>query len=809
MSSSEGGWRPPHEGMQVDGQAAGEQQQSDAEPAGSWDDDPADLSDDEGQQQQWGPAGLQWDAEEQQWDAEAGQHPAGSGDAAMQDAAQPAAAAGSEGEHAAQEVGQDASAGEQQLQAEEEGEAGFAAGGGDELMDGEEQQEPGQQLEYDPQQVDPQQGSGAEPPDYEQHSSDAEQQEQQGSGAEQEPQPAFSGEEGAIEDEPLPPGEGGEEEDAAAQEALEAAQHKLNELEAQLRQPDAVMEPGIMDRLREYVMANGHPQAAVEYLTDSYVGYAQMASLERFDPQLFATVFTSGGSGAPQWLNGLIAEPEGRQLVYELAGRYKNSLLLNFAIHKILMQPGREKEVAAVGGSLAGYFGVFHRLMAAKLREAAAAADERALETLARGLKEDCCASQHTYVHAQQVLCELVKHPHGARFRRLAQELEAHAAALHGPVVWKMRQWFAEPGQPESHYAVAALLSDILASSASGAPPASEMAKLHRFYWPQEPGQDIPPIAFLRHPRIIEVLLANLFSPSRQLQPEAVHAYSGLLALAAAADDQRPNGPADGLAAAAAADGAGSSGEEAAQQQQQQQQGGGGGQLDLAAVPATRAALEAAAELAQRVMQDQKSTQEDMETAAAVLEYPVCAAGLLRALGTQLSRPDYWQTAYHLLKSPPFLTLLSLMVPRQPALHTDLLQLLGRALTAMGNTNHDMAKGFLSIAVQLVSAGRVFEVLRWAEEWKARADPSLVRHLVFGILEVSAPPYSPEFAGSMLRIMMAAGIRRQRLSARDWGIKALLDEFSAACAQVQFKPPLTAREAQFLQDISADRPPGY
>lgn len=28
-------------------------------------------------------------------------------------------------------------------------------------------------------------------------------------------------------------------------------------------------------------------------------------------------------------------------------------------------------------------------------------------------------------------------------------------------------------------------------------------------------------------------------------------------------------------------------------------------------------------------------------------------------------------------------------------------------------------------------------------------------------------------------------------------------------SQVQFKPPLSAREAQFLQDISADRPPGY
>lgn len=133
-------------------------------------------------------------------------------------------------------------------------------------------------------------------------------------------------------------------------------------------------------------------------------------------------------------------------------------------------------------------------------------------------------------------------------------------------------------------------------------------------------GQEIPPIAFLRHPRIIEVLLINLFSPSRQLQPEAVHAYSGLLALAAAADDKRPNGPADD--AAAAASGASGGGVE-----QQQQHGGDGGRLDLAAVPATRAALEAAAELAQRVMQDQKSTQEDMETAAAVLEYPICAAG--------------------------------------------------------------------------------------------------------------------------------------------------------------------------------------
>ena len=60
---------------------------------------------------------------------------------------------------------------------------------------------------------------------------------------------------------------GGDMEDDAEDPAS-----RLNELEAYLRQPDAVMEPGIMDRLREYVLANGHPQQAVEHLTDSYVG---------------------------------------------------------------------------------------------------------------------------------------------------------------------------------------------------------------------------------------------------------------------------------------------------------------------------------------------------------------------------------------------------------------------------------------------------------------------------------------------------------------------------------------------------------
>ena len=42
-------------------------------------------------------------------------------------------------------------------------------------------------------------------------------------------------------------------------------------------------------------------------------------------------------------------------------------------------------------------------------------------------------------------------------------------------------------------------------------------------------------------------------------------------------------------------------------------------------------------------------------------------------------------------------------------------------------------------------------MLAAAERWARGADPSLVRHFVFGALDVAAPPYSPEFAASLIR----------------------------------------------------------
>lgn len=93
---------------------------------------------------------------------------------------------------------------------------------------------------------------------------------------------------------------------------------------------------------------------------------------------------------------------------------------------------GHEDEVAQVGGSLASYFEVYHRLLATRLAAATRATTTQQLSQIAAETAESCVDSQHTYVHAQQLLTSAACWLGGAVFRRLSQEVEAKATAHHG-----------------------------------------------------------------------------------------------------------------------------------------------------------------------------------------------------------------------------------------------------------------------------------------------------------------------------------------------------------------------------------------
>ena len=720
---------------------------------------------------------------------------------------------------------------------------------------------------------------------------------------------------------------------------------RLNVLEAILRKPDAVMEPAIMNSLREYVVAGGHPQHAVELLTEHYVGYAEMASLacgwlklldiqdsneqaypnfppppqknsspslgglpspqiggatrhlspdsegptrqsseplplsamdesyflrklvlERFDPHKFSGIFSAGGSGAPEWLNSLVSDREGRGLIYDLSSRYQTSLLLNFAMQKIVMQPGRDAEAAAVGVSLVGYFGVYHRLLGVRLRQAAAAKDEATLQQISKQLCEGAAQSQHAYVHAQQMLRELARDPSqpwAPRFIRIAQELEA---SVQGPVPWKMHRWFepeaaipanssdddlskekvaidddeqmqqAEPeGQQEKIHkdketlnssttlagtnsevgSIAAwLVADILASTSSGSPAAtSDVIKLYRLYCPQSvpppsstggtfikkeitppPGSietTAPPTSLLRHPRLIEALLHVVFSPGKQLLIEAQMAFVSLLALAVAAVDDYVE----------------KIDEEGENKEKTSSSFFGISPLNQPAVVSVRESLITAAELAHKAFRDEILSEDERQRGEDAIKEPCCAAGILSMLRSRLNSHEYWETAYHIHKEPPFLPLLISIVKYQPQLHIEILPFISSALSAMGNSpaGPDVAQALFKAAVELVVAGRVEYVLEWAEKWaRNAADAALVRHLFFGLLEIAAPPYSPRFAGSMVRLGALGGALRQKMGSREWTTRvALLSEFAAACAApgAVFEPLLGRDETSFLREL--------
>ena len=576
---------------------------------------------------------------------------------------------------------------------------------------------------------------------------------------------------------------------------------RLNELEAFLRRPDAVMEPDILQRLGEYVTAQGRPQAAVEFLAEGYVGYAAAASLacnwisvldtidskdpgnlperqedneaeylrrlikERFDPQCFAGIFSAGGSGAPKWLNALISDVDGRRLIYDLAACYDNSLLLNFAIQKILMQPERESEVAAAGASLSGYFGVFQRLLASTLKEAATASEER-LKQLAQELNTSCCSSQHGYVHAQLVLHSLGTQPvTGARFMRLSRDLEDAVAASRGVQIWRMSTWYRQCDSSNSTEAAAAAaaaayIADILVASddfQASDPPTAAIIKLHRMYQHEAHGHHLS-VEQLRHRRVIEELLRTLFNPTRSLQVEAVQGCCGLLSLAVSKREEVSN---------------------------------------------THSALKRTAEISHMTAASGKSPnpEEKQELRGYLSGYPICSAGLLRFLKEQLRNPEYWQsTRSRQTRAPPALELLECLVQVQPPLHGQVCALIGSALAAAGNAGDAGTKHLLDQAVHVALAGSSVEIIRWVEGWAAHGDAARFKCFLFMLLERAAPPYSEQFAAGILRLMSALGIKKRRMGAREGASVALLEEFSRACIDAEYAN-FGSREREALRDI--------
>lgn len=427
-----------------------------------------------------------------------------------------------------------------------------------------------------------------------------------------------------------------------------------------------------------------------------------------------------------------------------------------------------------MGASLVGFFGVYHRLLGVRLRQAASSGNQAELERLAREMAEGASRSQHAYVHAQQVLTELAGDagPWASRFRRLSQEIEA---SVPGPAVWKMQRWFAPPGDAAT--AAAALVSDILAVAAGGnLAPSADVIKLARLYNAPSLSSEgclVPPVSIVRHPRLIEVLLQGLFTAGKQLQEEAQAAHISVLAMAVAAQDV--------------------DGQDLPPLENQP------------AVVAARQALRTTSAAAHKALREELLTDEEREEVEAALAERCCGVGVMRMLRSRITSPSYWTSVVHLHKEAPYVPLLHAAVRQQPKMLSDIFSLVRDALSAAGHSGRgsDVVVGLMKVAVAVALAGRLEDVLKWADQWARGADAPLVRQFVYGIFEGAAPPYSPFFAAAMLRLLVAAGGRKAIGTRELAGRAPLLSEFVEGCRQVKFETPLSPSESTCLKDLES------
>jgi hypothetical protein len=143
--------------------------------------------------------------------------------------------------------------------------------------------------------------------------------------------------------------------------------------------------------------------------------------------------------------------------------------------------------------------------------------------------------------------------------------------------------------------------------------------------------------------------------------------------------------------------------------------------------------------------------------------------------------------------------LLTCLGPLPPS--SQVVHLLRDSLLAMGSAQPKLAKLQLDMLLRLLAMGQVEPVMAAMEVWSKEHDASLTRHMVACVLDMVAPPYSQQFADSMLRVMQRCMVKKLKEVPQGQRMMQLLHEFAVACSGVKFQPALGPKEAALLQEL--------
>lgn len=526
------------------------------------------------------------------------------------------------------------------------------------------------------------------------------------------------------------------DEDDEDEEEKMAAQQECVDL---FSSKDYIMEPGVFSTLKRFLQAGGSPEKVVEMLSDNYTAVAQTVNLlaewliqagvdikivqemvenhlksmimKHFDPKKADSIFTDEGE-TPSWLAEMIEFPTWRELFYKLAEEYPDCLMLNFTV-KLISDAGYQGEITSVS-TACHQIEVFSRVLRTSITGMLEGGEEIITKNLPEFTKM-VCHGEHTYLYSQVLMHILAQETKGgSNIRRLCQELQKSAQAREMDVTPITLALSGAAAYPRACQALSSMLSKNALNPA-------DITILYKMYMEMNP----PPVDLIRVPAFLELLIDALFKPSSRVNPDHKPKYIFVLSYAASVTEVFKKGQRKSI--------------------------------NKDELKPTTQALERV----QSLCAENKSSSElisDINTLFLNIKFPVIAYGVLRWVDYTVSDASYFKlnTDY----TPLHLVLIDEIVTNHVLLHQQALDLFIRVFESSFEDLEvlfrlELKKSVLDRMVHLFSRGFVIPVVTYIKNCldKQDTDISLIRHFVTEVLDIIAPPYTPEFGQLFLPLI--------------------------------------------------------
>jgi len=503
-------------------------------------------------------------------------------------------------------------------------------------------------------------------------------------------------------------------------------------------QRDFIMEANMLSVLKRYLSTGGEPFAMVDLLSANFTSIAGMVNvmanwliqtgvpfsevtsvveqhltemvIKHFDPAKADSIFNSDGN-MPEWLPEMIQHPTWRGLFYKLAEQYPDCLMLNFTI-KMISDAGFQGEITSVSIAC-NQIEVFSRVLKTLVASLLAGGEEGLDKHLSEFTKM-VCHGEHTYLYSQLIMHLAAEDSQGgANMKRLCQELQK-SAVQKGLDVTGITVALSHANEyPRACQALSSMLSRKALNPA-------DITVLYKMYSDEKAG---PPVALIRVPEFLDLLIDALYNRSHRINPEHMSKYIYLLAYSVSVVESQRRGK--------------------------------GRRLNKEELKSTSQAIEKTHTL----IRNHKGSSDliaEVATLFTCIKFPVVGMGVLHWVDLTVSEANFFKLNTD--HTPLHLVLVDEIVSNHPLLHQKALELLVRLFENTYDeldvlVRMELKKMLLDRMLHLLHKGCVIPVVTFITKCVEDTDISLVRHFVTELLDMIAPPYTGEFVQLLLPLI--------------------------------------------------------